>query len=366
MLTNNSKRIRHYLIWSLIFSFLLTYCSDDSSRAISIEWKDGHAAGIMIPLHFVANIASNSIDKTLHIHLKKDSAHTDILGEYSIIEDDVIFHPLIPLTRGLKYEVQLNDKLLGEIEIPIANGAPTIVAVYPTQDSLPENLLKFYIQFSKPMQEGKALEYIVLLTHEHDTAKLVFLDLQPELWNNDRTMLTLWLDPGRIKRDLQPNKQMGPPLHKDVHYQLVISKDWMDTEGNSLSQPYKKDFVTVIRDSLSPDIESWAIHLPGKETTDPLEINLHESLDYMLLNNAIRITDSAGKQVPGKMSVKEKEAMLNFIPATAWKPGRYILEVESRLEDLAGNNLNRQFDVDLANKKPTDQKEIHKKIFKVL
>ena len=39
-----------------------------------------------------------------------------------------------------------------------------------------------------------------------------FLDLQPELWNAEGTVLTLWLDPGRIKRDLIPNKELGIPL----------------------------------------------------------------------------------------------------------------------------------------------------------
>ena len=62
------------------------------------------------------------------------------------------------------------------------------------------------------MQEGQALENITVIKNGKDTIPSIFLDLQPELWNKERTILTLWLDPGRIKRDLQPNKKLGLPL----------------------------------------------------------------------------------------------------------------------------------------------------------
>ena len=37
--------------------------------------------------------------------------------------------------------------------------------------------------------------------------KSIFLELENELWNPEHTQLTLWLDPGRIKRDLIPNQR---------------------------------------------------------------------------------------------------------------------------------------------------------------
>ena len=127
----------------------------------------------------------------------------------------VIFKPMIAFTRGLKYKVYVRNELIDEIadtDLLIQSTAPEVVAVYPALDTLPENLLKFYIRFSKPMQEGDELQHIHLIKDGRDTMSSVFLDL--ELWNNERTMLTLWLDPGRIKRELQPNKLLGPPLNK--------------------------------------------------------------------------------------------------------------------------------------------------------
>jgi hypothetical protein len=63
--------------------------------------------------------------------------------------------------------------------------------------------------------------------------------------------------------------------------------------------------------------------------------------------------------------VKEEESILYFVPPVAWKRGTYILETESRLEDMAGNNLNRLFDVDLATSPQEADKAIHKRVFYV-
>src|SRR6185369_12507486 len=145
-----------------------------------------------------------------------------------------------------------------------------------------------------------------------------------------RTMLTLWLDPGRIKRDLQPNKLMGPPLQAGMHYHLII-KDWQDTEGGILAKPFQKDFFTGTRDSISPDIDRWIFTFPRKESLEPLQINTGESLDFVLLNNTIRILDRMGNMIPGKISLQKEETGLLFTPAVAWKPGTYKLEVETRL-----------------------------------
>ena len=41
--------------------------------------------------------------------------------------------------------------------------------------------------------------------------------------------------------------------------------------------------------------------------------------------------------------------MLVFTPKRQWLSGYYTLEIEPRLEDVAGNNLERLFDKDLLN-----------------
>lgn len=353
---------------NLIFSFMLLGCERPAYKqdSITIFWERGRAMGIVVPLRFLEHTVEDSIEYLLQIHLVNSNVRSPILGEYTTGKDAVLFRPLIPLTPGLKYEVRLRNKSLGKIEVPgdISNIAPVVISVYPTADTLPQNLLKLYIQFSKSMNEGEAMQRVMLIKNNNDTVHFPFLDLQHELWSNDRTMLTLWLDPGRIKRDLQPNKTLGAPLEPANRYQLVILPDWKDSYGTSLATGYRKDFVTGFRDSTSPHPDSWTIQQPESGTTQPLNVYFHESLDYVLLKKTVRVIDDNGNVVAGNLNVTNEERMISFSPFDKWNAGRYTVEFESRLEDLAGNNLNRLFERDVTDEKSDDQK-VFKKIIQV-
>jgi hypothetical protein len=263
----------------------------------------------------------------------------------------------VPFSRGLNYRVLFRNKLIGTINVPAdANAkAPTLVAVYPSTDTVPENLLKMYFQFSKPMREGEALQHVVLLDENKDTLNGTFLDLQPELWNKERTALTLWLDPGRIKRDLIPNQEMGNPLQKRKKYTLMVSKQWKDTEGLGLESQFTKTFLVGERDDTSPQPQNWQLILPKPATTSPLIIDLSEPLDYFLLEETILIKDQQGQTLKGNMNIKQNETSIEFIPSQPWKTGSYKLIVASYLEDLSGNNLTRPFDRDIT--KQAEKKE---------
>jgi hypothetical protein len=365
--TFNNRKIRLHILWSLVFSFLLAGCSDNNKQDLSIiiQWEGNRAGSIIIPQELLAGIKNDSIKQLLHVQLSNTNA--PILGEYVIADDAVTFQPLIAFTRGLKYEVRLAGKLLAEVEIPADNlsKAPEVISIYPTGDTLPLNVLKMYIAFSKPMQEGYALENITVIKNGKDTIPSIFLDLQPELWNKERTMLTLWLDPGRIKQDLQPNKKMGLPLQQNASYQIVIKQDWRDVEGSSLIYTYRKNFIVGIRDNFSPDPELWMIHVPKAGSNQPLKIDLQEPLDYSLLKNAVRIVDSKSNILNGSIETEEKETILLFTPSVEWDSGEYSVEIESRLEDLAGNNLNRLFDTDLTKKNTRLQKDVYKRLFHI-
>jgi hypothetical protein len=371
MYTNSTKKIRVGLLPVLIFSFLLIRCGSHDEKhepgasVITILWEGNKATGVVIPNELLADTPADSIDKWLQVHLAPGNNNPAMLGRYIVEKNEVAFIPLIPLTPGLKYEVRLKGEPIGQVEIDgvISSKLPEVVKIYPTTDTVPENLLKLYVEFSKPMQEGKALDYIMLVKNG-DTIPDVFLDLQPELWNRESTILTVWFDPGRIKRDLQPNLAMGPPLKKGVQYQVVIRPGWPDKEGAVCEYSYTKLFLTTTRDSISPDPAKWTIEIPKPESDQPVEVVLHESLDYMLLKNAIHITDDKGRDVQGYIDVKNNERSIEFTPSSPWRAGNYIIEVESRLEDLAGNNLDHPFDNDLTQKQQK-QKEVVKRTFQI-
>ncbi|MBK5277843.1 MAG: Ig-like domain-containing protein [Bacteroidia bacterium] len=349
------------------FSFLFTGCGPNNTQStISILWRDNKAIGLSIP-HSLVKESENTINK-LQIRLIKPGERTAILGKYKIEEEQIVFESAVHLTRGFQYEVLWLDSLLAEIEIPIDESviAPELLMVYPTQDTVPENLLKIFLHFSQPMVEGQSISHITLLKNGRDTLDGTFLDLQPELWNNESTVLTLWLDPGRIKRDLIPNRELGAPLIANESYTLHISPNWKSKEGKSLLIPYSKTFVTTLRDDESPVIENWNIVAPKSETTEPLEINFLEPLDYSLLNYAIRLADEQQKFIGGTIKLSLEEGRLHFTPNKLWKAGHYTLIIDGRLEDLAGNNLNRPFDRDLKLKeKQNPSKEIFESEFDI-
>ena len=368
VLTNWFRTLLGFGTFFYFISLFSCKTNSDHKTELSIIWENGKPIAIVVPFN-PAN--TNSADK-LKSELKVSGTNGDyisnsILGDWSITDDSIVFKPLIPLTRGFSYKILYKEKEIGGITIPLPNASirAKVIGIYPSTDTVPENLLKIYVEFSKPMTEGNALDYFKLIKNGKDTLHQVFLDLQTELWNNDHTRLTIWLDPGRIKRDLIPNKELGNPLIKGNHYRFIVDSSLPDGEGITLGKNYQKDFIVATRDSIIPDTDKWNINPPAANTTDILKIDLKESLDYILLKNAIRVLDEKGKPVEGNFQPGDKETQLTFSPSSKWVKGNFYLEIESRLEDLAGNNLNHPFDRDITVKETKKPQPIYKRSFTI-
>jgi len=334
---------------------VLLFSCAESPKNISIIWEGNKAKAVLIPNHLVNEVSASDINNAVRIRKENDT--TTLLGYYHT-EQGLVFEPLIPFQRGASYTVSVLQKKVASFHIPVDNKhtAPQVVAVYPQSDTLPENTLKLYIEFSQPMREGESLQHIKLVNHQKDTLPGTFLDLQPELWNENRTVITIWFDPGRIKRNLQPNLTMGAPLQPNSTYQLIISKNWQDAEGTRIGYDFVKSFVTGVRDSLSPNLQRWKIAVPKAASRQPLYIRLDKALDHFLLLECLQVTDQNGTLLKGKFTVSDQDRSCYFTPQQNWRTGRYTLVILSKLEDLAGNNLNKAFDRDITNsKKPATQ-----------
>lgn len=352
-------RIRLLLYGSLIFSFLIISCREKADNEIILQWENKRPVKIFIPQQLLDESPKDwAIPENLRVSLAKPGS-PQMVGSFHLRDGFVVFEPAIPFTRGLTYEVVYKGKRLKEILIPAPEGAkaPVVTGIYPSSDSLPENLLKIYVSFSEQMQEGVSARHIFLIKDGVDTLSNVFLDLQPELWNFDRTQLTLWLNPGRIKRDLIPNQEEGAPLVIGSQYELFVKPGWRDAIGDSLLTAFKKSFLTISRDTISPDTDRWELKAPASGSLQSVTLSFPEPLDYQVIKTAITMLDPDGKEQLGKIEVLHNERAWRFTPLTEWKKGRYILRVEPRVEDLAGNNLERLFDRDLAKPgaKPEDE-----------
>jgi hypothetical protein len=221
-----------------------------------------------------------------------------------------------------------------------------IAQIYPTQDELPENLLKFYIHFTAPMRRGQVYRFIHLVDASGDEVNGPFLELEPELWDSEGKRLTLFFDPGRIKRGLRPNLDLGTPLKAGHRYSLLFDRDMKDMSGEPLRLAYKKTFRVTPADRRSPNTEGWNVAPPSALTRQAVVLHLGEALDHALLKRMIQVVDSEDRPVIGQSSVIEESAAWSFIPARPWGAGNYRLSIDPLLEDLAGNMMHRLFDDD--------------------
>lgn len=350
-------------MYSLIFfGTCLLACRSSEEADITINWDGKRATSLTIPGRLVDGIDADSLPEWLTVRLA--GQQIAMAGNYQQAATGIRFEPLVAFTRGRRYTIWLRNKPLSEVAIPAldAGDKPALLAIYPSADSLPDNLLKVYLHFSRPMRESQSARYVALLNATGDTLRNVFLDLQPELWNADRKILTLWLDPGRIKRDLQPNKRLGAPLQIGNQYQLIISPAWPDALGAELGQRSTKAFRVIGRDSLSPSPARWSVRTPRAGTLAALAVAFGESLDHYLLTETMRVCRADGSVVSGTWHIGQQEVQSQFTPTSNWTAGQYRLRIENRLEDLAGNNLIRPFDRDITRSKRPDNGKTYKEV----
>jgi len=275
----------------------------------------------------------------------------------------VHFSPRFPFAAGTSYSLLVAgpdghlgaDEGLSEgvgrdseawtIRRPARTGAPatTVVAICPTADELPVNQLKLYIYFSGPMSEGWAARAVQVRRADNDEPlDGVFLPAGPELWDSEHRRLTLLLDTGRIKRGLAAHQQTGYPLVEGVPIVVAVDPAFRDAEGRPL-RTYR--IGPPVRTRFTP--ADWSLGCPAAGSTEPLTVRFGRPLDRALLGHSLRVTDVAGRPVPGAASVGTGERSWQFTPGSPWQPGLYAVTVNPRLEDLAGNSLTRVFDRDL-------------------
>ncbi|MGC4054710.1 MAG: Ig-like domain-containing protein [Paludibaculum sp.] len=148
-------------------------------------------------------------------------------------------------------------------------------------------------------------------------------------------------DPGRIKRGLASLAEAGPAMEQGHAYTLVVDRAWLDARGAPLAEEYRKEFRAGPADRTPPDPGKWSIAAPRAGSIEPLVIRFPEPLDFAMLQHELQVTGASGK-----VSVGRGETEWRFTPDHPWRAATYSVVVNTRLEDMAGNQLNRPFDVD--------------------
>ncbi|RMH17303.1 MAG: hypothetical protein D6696_16170 [Acidobacteria bacterium] len=286
-----------------------------------------------------------------------------VLGSHEAGGGRLRFRPRFPPVAGVAYRVRVDLASLARragqpppaparLEATVAlppppAAAPTVVeAIYPSRGVLPENLLKLYLHFSAPMTRGEAFRHLHLLDAAGNEVTPPFLG--QELWDPEQRRLTLFLDPGRIKRGLRPHEEAGPPLVAGRSYRLLVDAGWPDAAGRPLAAPFDKRFTVTAADRSAPRAADWRLVAPPAGGRGPLELIFPEPLDHALLERVLEVVDEGGRRLAGRIEIAGEETRWRFHPDRPWAPGGYRVEVETLLEDLAGNSLRKLFDADAA------------------
>ena len=295
-------------------------------------------------------------EATLEVFVDGPAGVPPILGDVVREGDALRFAPRFPLQPGIRYRAVYREpgQATPLVEVLELKGAAapagpetTLERIDPSPDVLPENLLKLYLHFSAPMSRGEAYRRIRLLDEEGREAELPFLEIDQELWDRDGKRLTLLFDPGRVKRDLLPNEEVGPPLQAGRAYTLVVDRAWPDARGRPLASETRKSFRVGPPDHTPPRTSEWRVAAPRAGTRDPLVVTFPEPLDRALLERVVEIWDGSGAPVPGEVAIDAGETRFRLTPRAPWKRGGYTLRAATILEDLAGNSLGRAFEVDV-------------------
>ena len=284
-------------------------------------------------------------------------------GRYAVSPGALVFTPLYGFDPGRRYVVTFDPGRLPPSQDaaswrreritavvgrpkPVVSPSTYVDRVFPSGDVLPENQLRLYVHFSAPMGLKGGVDYVRLLDGDGREVTHAFLPLDAEFWNGDRTRYTLFFDPGRVKRGILPNEQLGRPLKRGGRYALVVSSEWADAQGLPLKATYRHAFRAGPADMRAIDPARWTVQPPAAATRDPLVVVFPEPLDHGLLLRALGVAAGSGTTVGGWADIAERETRWMFTPNEPWRTGDYRVVVLTILEDLAGNRIGRSFEVD--------------------
>lgn len=296
----------------------------------------------------------------------RDSSALPLLGTYIVATDTLRFRPRFRPADGVSYVASFDGAALyarvkqsapealarvstatWRHDAPAEAPSTVVREIYPTGDAVPMNLLRMYVEFSAPMSSGRSYDFVKLYAEGDSLLEEPFFTAggAVELWDPERTRLTILFDPGRIKRDLKPHEEAGLPLREGKQYRLVIDSSWRDAQGRPLVRSHVKHFQVGAQDRSLVRTSAWRLTSPRPDSRDSLVVTFPEPLDRALLARMLAVRDSAGHAIEGEIVVSDRETRWAFAPRNPWRRHSYALHVDTELEDLAGNNLEKLFDV---------------------
>ncbi|GDY22731.1 hypothetical protein LBMAG56_40780 [Verrucomicrobiota bacterium] len=312
-----------------------------------------------IPVGKLSQEQGESWLRLMLVGAELDDALSAMLGHYERRDETLSFTPRYALVPGKRYLARVAWGTTGaagtvvEYRAPALPAAPAaqVVAIYPTAAELPANQLKFYLHFSQPMRQTREIfEHIDLLGPQGRPVEDPWR--RTELWSEDGKRLTLLIHPGRIKQGIQLGTLLGPVLDPDQSYTLIVHATMLDANGRPLGQASTKKFRTKQAERTLPSVKDWRVAAPRRATQEPVRITFPRPMDRALLDRMLTVKTELGEAVGGRIEIRSEETVWDFHPHHPWRDSPYIVVVDPRLEDLAGNNPGRLFDAAFTETEP--------------
>ena len=127
----------------------------------------------------------------------------------------------------------------------------------------------------------------------------------------------------------------------------MLDKDWLDANDQPLVAGFEKRFTAGHPIEEAVDIKQWKVSPPRAGSTEPLVVTFPRPLDSSLLRRMLTPADAAGHEIAGQVTLANDERRWEFRPEQPWREGSYSLVADTALEDTAGNNIARPFEVDV-------------------
>ncbi len=285
---------------------------------------------------------------------ESDQAPVTVAGKWLEESGVVVFRPKYPFREGMNFQiVEKSDSASPTVQwsflIPKPNyKPPQILEIRPVSNQWPENLLRVYVHFNRPMARGESAKRIQLQDATGRALIQPFLELDQELWDRDGKRLTLLFDPGRIKSGLKPREEDGAILENGHRYTIVVTKGWPDSHGMATEKTYEQNINVGPADRNPVDPRLWKIKPPLAQGGAALEIQFSDPVDTGMAIRLISILESGECPLDGRAEISADGLVWKFIPSVKWSPGLHYIEVDPALEDPSGNQLGRPFERDIA------------------
>ncbi len=340
------------MIWICLWFGLF----DPSQQAVQLEVTARSVMVTGLPATTLATLAAQDgatsavrvyFDRNDLVNLADQPA---LMGQWRVVGERLQFQARFPFRGGYDHLLVIQPEadevpqtFLFSLPAPEKPPAAQLTGIFPNADTVPANLLRWYLFFDRPMAHGYAYRMVRVETPSGDVVAAPFVVVAEELWDPSHRRLTLFLDPGRIKRGVGPRQSHGLPLQPGRELELVIDGRWPDAHGSALGQDVRHRFRVTAEDDRSPEPKAWRLSVPKVGERTPLQVTFDEVLDREQAKRFLALADGTDTAVAGTWLVADDGLTASFEPAQPWRAGDYQLQIYSRLEDLAGNNLRQTF-----------------------